>query len=207
MAGLLVLSRIVDRINELIGRYVSWAIFLAVVVSAANAVMRKGFSMSSNAWLELQWYLFGAAFMLAAAYTLKQNEHIRVDVVYGLLSRRTQHWIDLLGHVFFLLPFTLLMAYYFVPYVWVSFRGGEMSTNAGGLILWPAKALLLFGFVLLFLQGISELIKRASVLFFGHEDMTPLHANHPAAEEMDTLAPATPQGGAEPGRTDGGPAR
>ncbi|TIU41179.1 MAG: TRAP transporter small permease subunit, partial [Mesorhizobium sp.] len=114
MAGLLALSRTIDRINEFIGRWVSWLILLAILVSAGNAVIRKVFDTSSNAWLELQWYLFGAAFMLAAAYTLKQNDHIRIDIVYGMFSRRVQHWIDLLGHLFFLMPFVVLMVVYFV---------------------------------------------------------------------------------------------
>ncbi len=115
MAGLLALSRLIDTVNETIGKWVSWAILVAVLVSAGNAVIRKTFNMSSNAWLELQWYLFGAAFLLAAAYTLKQNEHIRIDIVYGMFSRRVQHWIDLFGHVFFLMPFVLLMIIYFTP--------------------------------------------------------------------------------------------
>src|SRR5690606_26390559 len=156
MAGLLALSRAIDRLNSLIGRWVAWLILAAVLVSAGNAVIRKAFSMSSNAWLELQWYLFGAAFLLAAAYTLRENEHIRVDIVYGMFSRRTQHLIDLFGHVFFLMPFTILMVVYLVPYVGLSYRSGEMSNNAGGLILWPAKSLLLIGFAMLLLQGISE---------------------------------------------------
>ncbi|RUV10814.1 TRAP transporter small permease subunit, partial [Mesorhizobium sp. M7A.T.Ca.TU.009.01.3.1] len=126
MAGLLALSRTIDRANEFIGKWISWLILLAILVSAANAIIRKVFDISSNAWLELQWYLFGAAFMLAAAYTLKQNEHIRIDVVYGLFSRRVQHWISLLGHLFFLMPFVTLMGIYFVPYGTLSFRSCEM---------------------------------------------------------------------------------
>ena len=134
-------------------------ILAAILVSATNAVIRKAFNTSSNAWLELQWYLYGAAFLLAAAYTLKQNEHVRIDIVYGLFSRRIQHWIDLFGHFFFLMPFTLLMVYYFVPYFSQSYQSGEVSTNSGGLTIWPAKALLLIGFILLALQGVSEIIK------------------------------------------------
>ncbi len=107
MRGLLGLSGLIDRISEVIGKSVGWLILVAILVSAGNAIMRKAFNLSSNAWLELQWYLFGAAFMLAAAYTLKQNEHIRIDIFYGSRSRRTQHWIDLFGHVFFLMPFVL----------------------------------------------------------------------------------------------------
>lgn len=183
MAGLLALSRLIDRINEIIGRTISWAILAAVLVSAGNAVIRKSFNMSSNAWLELQWYLFGAAFMLAAAYTLKQNEHIRIDIVYGLWSRRVQHWIDLLGHLFFLMPFSLLMIYYFVPYVSLSFRSGELSSSAGGLILWPAKALLLIGFLQLALQGVSEIIKKIAVMRGDIEDPNPFVSAHVAAEQ------------------------
>jgi TRAP-type mannitol/chloroaromatic compound transport system permease small subunit len=182
MAGLIALARLIDRINERIGKWVSWLILVAVLVSATNAVVRKTLNMSSNAWLELQWYLFGAAFLLAAAYTLKQNEHIRIDIVYGLFSRRKQHWIDLFGHVFFLMPFVLLMIYYFIPYVSLSYRIGEVSTNAGGLILWPAKALLLIGFSLLGLQGVSEIIKKIAVMRGDMEDPTPFASTHGALE-------------------------
>ena len=164
MDALLGISRIIDRMNTLIGRGVSWLILLAVLVSAGNAIMRKVFSMSSNMWLELQWYLYGAAFLGAAAYTLLENEHIRIDIVYGNWSRRVQHWIDLIGHLLFLMPFTLLMLYYLFPYVSRSFARGEVSANAGGLTLWPAKSLLLAGFLLLFLQGVSEIIKKIAVM-------------------------------------------
>ncbi|WP_274627716.1 TRAP transporter small permease subunit [Arvimicrobium flavum] len=182
MAGLIALSRAIDRLNEIVGKWVAWLILVSILVSAGNAVIRKTFNISSNAWLELQWYLFGAAFLLAAAYTLKQNEHIRIDIVYGMFSRRVQHWIDLFGHVFFLMPFVLLMIYYFVPYVSLSFRSGEVSTNAGGLILWPAKALLLIGFTLLGLQGVSEIIKKIAVMRGDMEDPNPFVSAHEAAE-------------------------
>ena len=189
MAGLLALSRAIDRANEFIGKSVSWLILLAILVSAANAVIRKVFDTSSNAWLELQWYLFGAAFMLAAAYTLKQNEHIRIDIVYGLFSRRVQHWIDLLGHILFLMPFVTLMVVYFVPYVSLSFHSGEMSTNAGGLIVWPAKAILLVGFFLLALQGISEIIKKIAIMRGVMDDPNPFISVHEQAElEAKALA-------------------
>lgn len=183
MQGMLSLSGLIDRVNEIIGRAVAWLILIAVLVSAANAVVRKVFSVSSNAWLELQWYLFGAAFLLAAAYTLKQNEHIRIDIVYGLFSRRVQHWIDLFGHVVFLMPFTLLMLWYLVPYVAQSFRNGEVSTNSGGLVIWPAKALLLVGFVLLALQGLSEIIKKIAVMRGLIPDPNPFLSAHEAAEK------------------------
>ena len=182
MAGLLALSRAIDRLNEIIGKAVSWLILLAVLVSAGNAVIRKAFNMSSNAWLELQWYLFGAAFLLAAAYTLRQNEHIRIDIVYGMFKRRTQHWIDLFGHVFFLMPFVILMISYFVPYFLLSFRSGEVSSSAGGLVIWPAKGLLLVGFVLLGLQGISEIIKKIAIMRGLMEDPNPFVSAHAQAE-------------------------
>jgi TRAP-type mannitol/chloroaromatic compound transport system permease small subunit len=183
MGGLLALSRGIDRLNEFIGKWVGWLILGAILVSATNAVIRKAFNMSSNAWLELQWYLFGAAFLLAAAYTLKQNEHIRIDIIYGLFSRRKQHWIDLFGHVFFLMPFVLLMLYYFVPYFLLSYRSGEVSSSAGGLVIWPAKLMLLIGFFLLALQGISEIIKKIAVMRGDMEDPTPFISTHEAAEQ------------------------
>lgn len=183
MRGLLSLSGLIDRLNEIVGRAVAWLILIAVLVSAANAVVRKVFSVSSNAWLELQWYLFGAAFLLAAAYTLKQNEHIRIDIVYGLFSRRVQHWIDLFGHLVFLMPFSLLMLWYLVPYVAQSFANGEVSTNSGGLVIWPAKALLLVGFILLALQGLSEIIKKIAVMRGLIPDPNPFLSAHEAAEK------------------------
>jgi TRAP-type mannitol/chloroaromatic compound transport system permease small subunit len=189
MGGLLALSRTIDRINEFIGKWVGWLILVSILISAGNAVIRKAFNMSSNAWLEAQWYLFGAAFMLAAAYTLKQNEHIRIDVVYGAFSRRVQHWIDLFGHVFFLMPFVVLMVLYFIPYVALSYRIGEVSTNAGGLIIWPAKAILLIGFTLLSVQGVSEIIKKVAIIRGDMEDPTPFISVHEAAElEAKALA-------------------
>lgn len=164
MNGLLALSRGIDRVTTVIGRSVAWLILLAILVSAINAVVRKVFSMSSNAWLELQWYLYGGAFMLAAAWTLLENEHIRIDIIYGRWSRRAQHWIDVLGTVLFLLPFTAIMIWLVYPSLMRSWRAGEISMNAGGLIIWPAKAVLLAGFILLFVQGISELIKKIAVM-------------------------------------------
>ncbi|HTO33225.1 MAG TPA: TRAP transporter small permease subunit [Pararhizobium sp.] len=183
MTALLGISRLIDRVTEIIGKSVSWLILVAVLVSAGNAIIRKMFNMSSNAWLEAQWYLFGAAFMGAAAYTLSQNEHIRIDVVYGKFSRRTRHWIDLFGHVFFLMPFVLLMTYYLVPYVLMSVRSQEGSSSAGGLIVWPAKAVLLFGFILLLLQGISEIIKKVAIMRGDMEDPTPYVPTHAPLDE------------------------
>lgn len=183
MGALLGLSRIIDIVTEKIGKAVSWLILVAVLVSAGNAVVRKMFNISSNAWLEAQWYLFGGAFMLAAAYTLAQNEHIRIDIVYGKFSRRKQHFIDLFGHCFFLMPFVLLMIYYFIPYVSMSYRSGEGSSSAGGLIIWPAKAILLAGFLLLGAQGVSEIIKKVAIIRGDMDDPTPYEPTHQALEE------------------------
>ncbi len=182
MGGLLALARAIDRVNEFIGKWVSWLILAAVLVAAINAVIRKVFNVSSNAWLELQWYLFGGAFMLAAAYTLKQNEHIRIDVVYAKFPRRVQHWIDLFGHTVFLMPFVLLMVYLLAPYVRMSFMNGEYSPNAGGLIVWPAKAILLVGFTQLAFQGISEIIKKIAIMRGDMADPNPFVSAHEQAE-------------------------
>ena len=182
MKGLLSLSALIDRVNEIIGKAMGAAILAAVLISAGNAVIRKAFNMSSNSWLELQWYLFGAAFMLAAAYTLKQNEHIRIDILYGAFSRRTQHWIDLLGHIFFLMPFVLLMSFMLVPYAWRAFQNGDISTNSGGLVIWPARALLALGFLLLSFQGVSEIIKKIAVMRGDIDDPTPFISSHEMAE-------------------------
>jgi TRAP-type mannitol/chloroaromatic compound transport system permease small subunit len=182
MGALLGLSGIIDRVSDWIGKAMGWLIFLAIVVSAGNAIIRKVFSISSNAWLELQWYLFGAAFMLAAAYTLKQNEHIRVDVFYASRSRATQHWIDLFGHVFFLLPFVTLMAWLLWPYTVQAYVNGDVSANAGGLLIWPARALLLAGFILLVLQAVSEIIKKIAVIRGLIEDPHPTISAKEAAE-------------------------
>lgn len=184
MTLLLHLSRLIDTVCAFIGRAVAWLILAAVLVSAGNAVSRKAFDISSNAWLELQWFLFSAVFLLAAAYTLQRNEHIRIDIVSGRLSKRTRDWIDLLGHVLMLMPFVLLMIVNAVPFVRASFRQQEMSPNAGGLMFWPAKALIVAGFGLLFLQGLSEIIKRIAVIRGDIADPMPDHHAHPAAEEM-----------------------
>ena len=178
MEGLLKLSRLIDAVTEFIGKWVSWLILAAVIVSAGNAIVRKMFNMSSNAWLEAQWYLFGAVFMLAAAYTLKQNEHIRIDIFYGGRSKRTQDWIDLFGHLFFLLPFCLLMLWLLTPYTIHAIQSGEVSANAGGLILWPSKAVIFAGFILLTLQCISEIIKRVAIMRGLIDDPNPHLSTH-----------------------------
>ncbi len=164
MDFLLKFSRAVDAVSAFVGKVAAWLVLVAVLVSAGNALIRKTFDISSNAWLELQWYLYGAVFLLAAAYTLQRNEHVRIDFVSNMLTKRTRDWIDLLGHIFFLLPFTIMMVYLSFPWFIRSFQSGEFSANAGGLLLWPAKIMVLLGFTLLTLQGFSEIIKRAAVI-------------------------------------------
>jgi TRAP-type mannitol/chloroaromatic compound transport system permease small subunit len=164
MGVLLSLSRGIDAVTGFVGRWIYWLILAAVLLSAGNAVLRKLLSISSNAWLELQWYLFAAVFMLAAAYTLQRNEHIRIDIVSNMLSKRRRDWIDVIGHVFFLLPLTVIMIRQLLPWVVAGVQSGEMSANAGGLVLWPARLLILLGFVLLFFQALSELIKRIAAM-------------------------------------------
>jgi TRAP-type mannitol/chloroaromatic compound transport system permease small subunit len=156
---LLNVSRAIDRLTRRIGKIAAWAIVVAILVSAINALSRHILGLTSNGWLELQWYLFGAVFMFCAAWTLQDNEHVRIDVLSQHLSQRTRDRIDLFGHLFFLLPFTLLMTWLSCGYFFKSLASGEMSPNAGGLLLWPAKAMILFGFAQLLLQSLSEIIK------------------------------------------------
>lgn len=164
MEALLKGARLVDGLSERIGKLVSWLVLIAVVVSTGNALIRYAFNIGSNAFLELQWYLFAGVFLLGASWTLKRNEHIRIDVVVGRFSARTHAWIDIFGGIFFLMPLCLIVLYDAIPYAWLSLSSGEMSTNAGGLIVWPAKMLIPLGFGLLMLQGIAELIKRFAFL-------------------------------------------
>ena len=161
---LLALSRAIDRLNTAIGHTVMWLILVAVVISTVNAIVRKAFDLSSNLWLEAQWQLFGAVFMLAAAYTLLMNEHIRIDIVHSRLPKAVRNWIELVGHVLFLLPFTLLMMADGWPFFLRSYQGNEQSFNSGGLPQWPAKFLIPLGFLLLFIQALSEIIKRIAVM-------------------------------------------
>lgn len=164
LRALLPASRAIDAVNSRIGYWVSWLILAAVVVSSVNAVVRKAFDMSSNAWLELQWVLFSAVFLLCSPWTLISNEHIRIDIVNNLLPKKLRNWIDLIGHAFFLLPLTIIMIVTGVPFFIKSWRIHEQSFSAGGLPQWPAKSLVMIGFALLFLQGLSELVKRAAVM-------------------------------------------
>lgn len=161
---LIALSRLIDSLNTKIAEAVSWALLAAVLICAGNALVRYLFNTSSNAWLEIQWYLYAAMFLLAAAHTLKRDEHVRIDVIVGRFSRRTQVWIDLCGFVLFMLPICALILVYGIPFAWLSIQSGEMSSNSGGLIVWPAKLLVPLGFALLLLQGISEIIKRVAYL-------------------------------------------
>jgi TRAP-type mannitol/chloroaromatic compound transport system permease small subunit len=203
VTALLKLSRVIDSINERVGKVAAWAIVVAVLVSAINAIIRRIFGVSSNAWLELQWYLFGAVFMLCAAWTLKANEHIRIDIVSSRLSKRGRDSIDVFGHLFFLFPFVALMLYLSIPYFIGSFRSGEVSSNAGGLLIWPAKGLILLGFISLAFQWLSELIKRVAIMNGQLEDEEASgHSVEAEAERLITEigtvnAPGT--GGTPPG--------
>ena len=164
MTFLLTLSKTIDGISEWIGRWVAWLVLFAVLISAGNAVMRKAFNMSSNGFLEIQWYLFAAVFLLAAGYTLMRQEHVKIDVVSGRFSKRTQIWIDIIGICVFLLPFTFITIKLAMPLVINAYVTQEVSSNAGGLIRWPVFALLPAGMLLLGMQAVSELIKRIAFL-------------------------------------------
>jgi TRAP-type mannitol/chloroaromatic compound transport system permease small subunit len=164
LRGLLKLSDWIDRLNEKFGVVANWLVLLACVISAGNAVSRYLFSESSNGWLEVQWYMFAGMVLLGGPYTLKMNEHVRVDLVYGMVSERTRIWIDIVCGVLFLMPICVILIYFTWPWFVESWRLGEESSNAGGLIRWPVKLVLPVGFALMLLQGISELIKRVAAL-------------------------------------------
>ena len=160
----LAFSRVVDAVNERLSVVADWLVLLSCLISAANAFSRYAFSISSNAWLEIQWYMFGALVMLGASYTLKKNEHVRVDIVYTNVSTRAQMGIDIFGFILFLLPATIILAYLSWRVFQLSWEQNEVSANAGGLLRWPIKIFLPLGFALLSLQGLSELIKRVAML-------------------------------------------
>jgi TRAP-type mannitol/chloroaromatic compound transport system permease small subunit len=162
--ALLALSRAIDKLNERIGMTVSWLVLAAVLISAANAVVRKAFNVSSNSFLEIQWYLFSVVFLFCAGYTLLRNQHVRIDVVAGRLSPQAQAWIDILGTIFFLMPMALTIMWLSWPVFVQAYVRHEVSTNAGGLLIWPARLLVPIGFFLLVIQGLSELIKRLAFL-------------------------------------------
>ena len=183
MKLLLGLSRAIDALNERVGHLAYWLILIMVLVSAANASSRYALSIASNAWLELQWYLFSAVFLLCAGYTLLHNEHIRIDVVASRLSRRTQIWIDVFGLIFFLLPISVYMMWSSWPIFMNAWNSGEVSASAGGLIRWPARLLVPVGFFLLTLQGLSELVKRVATLMGLIPDTVEKHED-PALEQL-----------------------
>jgi TRAP-type mannitol/chloroaromatic compound transport system permease small subunit len=164
MRPLLALSTAIDQLNEKIGYICNWLVLAACVVSAANAMIRYAFGYSSNGWLELQWYMFAVMVMFGASYTFKRNEHVRVEIIYLMLSERGQLWLDLIGTLFFLIPSCLLLAYLSWPFFYQAYAVGELSSNAGGLVRWPIKFVVPAGLVLLALQGVSEVIKRIAAL-------------------------------------------
>ena len=164
MNSMLALSRAVDRLNEAIGKATIWLVLIVVVISAGNAAFRYAFDWSSNGLLEIQWYLFSAIFLLCAGYVLKKNEHIRIDVIFGRFSARTQNWIDVFGFIVFFMPMVMLTLWLSWPVFMNAWNSGEMSANPGGLVRWPVRLLLPVGFLLLLLQGISELVKRLAFL-------------------------------------------
>ena len=184
MSAPLGLARAIDSLNQRVGKIAAWAILVAVIVSAVNAIIRKVFGTSSNAWLELQWYLFGAVFMLCASWTLRANEHIRIDIVSNRLSKRGRDGIDVVGHLLFLFPFVAVMIYLSWPFFIRSYQSGEVSTNAGGLLIWPAKGLILLGFIMLGLQWLSELIKRIAIMR-GELDDEHASGGHGASAEAE----------------------
>jgi TRAP-type mannitol/chloroaromatic compound transport system permease small subunit len=161
---LLQASRVIDAVNDKFGTLATWLVLIACLVSTGNAISRHFFNASSNAWLEVQWYMFAAMVMLGGPYTLKVNEHVRVDVLYSSVSERTRLWIDILGGLLFLLPICVILVYFTWPWFVESWRIHESSSNAGGLVRWPVKLLLPLGFTLMALQGISEIIKRSAAL-------------------------------------------
>ncbi len=164
MHTLLAISRAIDAVNTRLGKAVAWLLVLAVLVSTINAIVRKLLNTSSNAWLELQWYLFATVFLFCAAWTLIANEHIRIDIVNNTFSKRLRNWVDMIGHVFALIPFCIVMIWTSIPFFLSSYRLGEMSFSAGGLPQWPAKLLIPIAFTILLIQAFSEIIKRAAIM-------------------------------------------
>lgn len=184
--GLLRISRGIDAINLWIGKWLAWLVLVAVLVSAVNATVRKLFDSSSNAWLELQWVLFSAVFLLCSPWTLLANEHIRIDIINNIFPKTLRNIIDVVGHAIFLLPLTIVLIITGYPVFADSFRINEQSFNAGGLPQWPAKSLIVIGFVLLFAQGLSELVKRIAVMRGLIADPYERHA-HPVETEVEDL--------------------
>lgn len=185
LSGLIAASRAVDAVNARLGKAISWLILLAILVSAVNAVVRKLFDVSSNSWLELQWVLFAAVFLLCSPWTLREDEHIRIDIVNATFSKRMRDGVDVFGHLAFLLPFSVVMMITSWPFFFASLAIEEQSMNAGGLPQWPAKFLIPLGFTILFLQGLSELVKRVAILSGRLEDPGARVAGHQAAAEAE----------------------
>ncbi len=183
MNALLSLSRLIDALSNRVGRAIYWLILVAVLVSAGNAIVRYTFNTSSNAWLEIQWYLFSAVFLLGAGYALLHNQHVRIDVISGMLSKKAQTWIDILGTIFFLMPMAIAIMWMSWPVFVEAYTRNEVSTNAGGLVIWPARLMVPVGFLLLVLQGFSELIKRIAFLRGMIADPSEKDAG-PSAEEQ-----------------------
>ncbi len=182
LKALLPVTQLIDAINTWIGKRVAWLLLAAVLVSAVNATVRKVFDTSSNSWLELQWLLFSVVFLLCSPWTLLANEHIRIDILNNLFPQRARNIIDVIGHAFFLLPLTVIMLITGIPFFYKSFEINEQSWNAGGLPQWPAKSLIMIGFGLLLIQGLSELIKRIAVM----RDLIPdPHASQKSSLEVE----------------------
>ena len=195
MNFLLALSRAIDAITERVGRLVYWLVLIVVLISAANATVRKAFDYSSNAYLEVQWYLFSVIFLFGAGYTLLRNEHVRIDIIQGRLSPRAQNWIDVFGIVLFLMPMSLIIMWLSWPLFVDSFARHEVSTNAGGLIIWPARLMVPIGFALLIIQAVSELIKRIAFLRGLIPD--PLEKRHEKSAEEELAVEIARQRGVE----------
>ena len=183
MNALLALSRAIDAVTERVGRIVYWLVLVVVLISAANASVRKLFNYSSNAYLEIQWYLFSVIFLFGAGYTLLRNDHVRIDIIQGRLSPRAQNWIDVVGIVLFLWPMSIIIMWLSWPLFVDSFARNEVSTNAGGLIVWPARLMVPIGFALLLMQSVSELIKR--IAFLRGRITNPLEKHHGRSAEEE----------------------
>ena len=194
MSFLLKLSRLIDQISEFIGRWLAWLVLAAVLISAINASIRKAFNYSSNSFLEIQWYLFAAVFLVAAGYTMLRQEHVKIDVIFGHFSKRTQIKIELFGLVCFLMPFVYSVVTLVWPLVVQAIESGEMSQNAGGLVRWPVYALVPLGFSLLGLQGLSEIIKRVAFLRGLIDDPTRKAQQKSAEEELAEAIRAQSEG-------------